>query len=223
MGWILSTALRLSLLQQVQGLAGSGDGFAFFWSQLCELESVAIASLVPHDALHFDGSGGDGNGKLEGDGGADVPARDKYPSHSSLVDIQRAAAHLAVFRAENADSQFGFEFVSWEAAAVDGAFGLLGMIHRAIIIFTLREALVAAFVELFGNWNSLRDVLASRKRIRIVGALLGCSHSLSRDGNRLFFSLKLLQNHRTELRDAAGAQGQDHVSVMCCGDDCFRD
>ncbi len=145
---------RLHLLQQVQGLAGSGDGFAFFWGQLGELESVAVPGLVPDDALHFDGSGGDGNGELEGDGGADVPARDKDSSHSSLVDIQRASSLLMVFRSENADSEFGFEFVSWKAATVDGTFGLLGMIHRARIIFTFYGGRRSGFAVLFGNRNS---------------------------------------------------------------------
>ncbi len=60
-----------------------------------------------------------------------------------------------VFRAEDGDPQFGFEFVSWKAAAVDGAFGLVGMIHRTRIIFTFCGGGGSGFAGLFGNRNSL--------------------------------------------------------------------
>ena len=142
------------LLQDVQGSAGSGYGFAFFGGEACELESVAVASAVAYNAIDFDRFGGDRNGELQGDGRADVPAIDKDPGHSALVDVQRAPTHFAVFDSENSYLQFGFEFVSLITATVQH--GLARIIHRGKTYFHTSKGSSAGFVELFGNWNSTR-------------------------------------------------------------------
>ncbi len=78
----------LNLLKQIERPAGSADGFALLSGQVGELESVAVPGAIAYDALYANWSGSDRNGKLQVDGSADVPARNKYPSDSSFVDIQ---------------------------------------------------------------------------------------------------------------------------------------
>lgn len=76
------------LLKQIEGSAGSADGFALFSGQVGELESVAVPGAIAHDALYANWSRSNRNRKLQVDGSTDVPAGNKYPSDSSFVDIQ---------------------------------------------------------------------------------------------------------------------------------------
>lgn len=77
----------LRLLEQVEGSAGSIDGFAFFCRQVRELEPVTIAGTVSDNALHFYRGGGDWDRELQVNGRANVPSGNEYPRDTSLIDI----------------------------------------------------------------------------------------------------------------------------------------